>query len=484
MDFVGRKNELAILNTRYTSVKSEFLAIYGRRRIGKTELIDYFINSNSLLSFSVTGAYNAKIDSHLDNFANKLHLSFGIEKPILENWSIAFQKLQNCIEEVRKDENSKLIVFIDELPWLAEMCDNGFKSALSLFWNDFASKRKDIYLIVCGSATSWIIDNVLNDKGSLANRLTAIIHLQPFNLSETKLLLESIGYNKISYKSVLDIYQVFGGVAHYLMLLSPKESLIQNIQRLFFSFNGLLRTEYHHLFASLFSNYKNHEIVLKYLHTTWSGMTFSQLANKKNLKLGSVLKNTLRDLEESGFITKRRRYNQKSRDVLYCVKDPFIFFFTKWINNVSTIDLIQNKNYFQKIFQSQAYKIWMGYAFENICYEHIYEIKESLSIGGVVTESFYWNQKVSDKRKKGAQIDILLKRDDDVINLIECKYHNKEFIITKDYAKQLQNKIDAFYDNTTYKGAVNIVFITAHGIKDNEYYRELMIENVLIDSLF
>ncbi len=373
---------------------------------------------------------------------------------------------------------------MDELPWLAELKENGFKSALSLFWNDFASKRNDIFLVVCGSATSWIIDNILEDKGSLSNRITAIIHLHPFNLNETKLFLDSQGHNRLSNKTILDIYIILGGVAHYLKLLSPKESLVQNMQRMFFSSNGILRTEYHHLFASLFKKYKTHEIIIKNLSLTWNGITLAQLAKKKGLQLGSSLQKALKELEESGFLVKRRRYNQKIRDTLYCVKDPFIFFYTKWVNQTAMVDIIQNTNYFQKIFSSHSYKVWSGFAFENVCHEHIYEIKKALSIGGIITNSYYWNLKAENKEETGAQIDILLKRDDNVINLIECKYHNSEFIISKEYAKKLQNKIDSFYKNTLYKGSINTTLISVYGIKNNEYYDELITNDILVDELF
>lgn len=489
MDFIGRELELKLLENEYQKSYSSFIAVYGRRRIGKTELVNHFIDSIKSSYFSVTGAYNGGMKVQLDNFANKLHLSFGCDKPVLENWNEAFLCLQKEIENYAKTKNAisskaKFIIFIDELPWLAEMKNNGFKSSLSLFWNDFISKRDDICFIVCGSATSWIIDNILEDKGSLANRVTAIIHLKAFDLAETKLFLESQGHKHLSHKSILDIYIALGGVAHYLKLLNSKESFVQNIERLFFSQNGVLRTEYNHLFGSLFKNHKAHEIIIKYLSSTWSGMTLKSLSQKKGLQAGSVLQKALRELEESGFLVKRTKYNQKSRDTLYSICDSFIFFFTKWVNQTAIVDLMQNRDYFQKVFSSQSYKIWSGFAFENICHEHLFEIKKALNIAGVISHSYYWSEKVEHRGRNGAQIDILLKRDDNVINLIECKYYNKEFSITKKYAAELQNKIDLFFESTSYKGSVNIVIVTVYGIKRNEYYDELIADDITVNSFF
>ena len=484
MNFVARVEELKILNDAYSKKSSSFVAVYGRRRIGKTVLLDHFIRSKNCPSFCVTGAYDASLKSHLDNFANKLVLAFACEQYSFKNWDEAFLALQKNILSIKLMQNCKFTIFIDELPWLAQMKNNGFKSALSLFWNDFASKRDDIFLVVCGSATSWIINHILEDSGSLSNRITSIIHLKAFNLKETKLFLQSQGHKGLSNKTIVDYFMVLGGVAHYLKLLNPKKSFVQNIQQLFFTQNSILRTEYNHLFESLFKNHKTHELIVKYLSSSWRGFSLSQLGSKKDLKIGAVLSGALKELEESGFLVKRFKYGQHKRDSLYSLCDPFIYFFTKWVKGTAMIDLLQNQFYFQKVFKSQSYKIWSGFAFENICHSHILEIKYALSIGGVVTSSHYWSKTIKDKEKNGTQIDILLKRDDDVINIIECKYHNQEFIIDKKYAKELQNKEIVFQESSSYQGSINIVMITLAGVKQNEYYDEIVTYDIMIDELF
>ena len=484
MNFVSREEELKILETQYNKSSSSFIAVYGRRRVGKTELIDHFIQTKNCPSFRVTGAYDTTLKSHLDNFANKLTLAFGCNEYSFSNWDEAFLALQNNIESINLLKNCKFSIFIDELPWLAQMKSNGFKSALSLFWNDFASKRDDIFLVVCGSATSWIISHIIEDSGSLANRVTSIIHLNAFNLKETKLFLENAGHKGLSEKTVVDYYMVLGGVAHYLKLLDPKSSFVQNIQQLFFTQNGVLRTEYNHLFRSLFKNHKTHEIIVKYLSSSWSGFSLSQLGSKKDLQVGAVLSSALQELEESGFIVRRVKYGQSKRDTLYSLCDSFTYFFTKWVSGTSMISLQQNPSYFQKVFKGQAYKSWSGFAFENICHNHILQIKYALSIGGVVTSSHYWSSTTKEKERKGTQIDILLKRDDDVINIIECKYHNKEFVIDKKYAQELKNKELVFQESSSYQGSINIVMLTIDGVKQNEYYDEIVTNDITISEFF
>jgi hypothetical protein len=481
MKFVARAEELSILERAYNQDSSSFVAVYGRRRIGKTELINHFVRTKLCPLFSVTGAYDATLKSHLNNFANKCLLAFGCQKPTFDDWDEAFIFLQQEIAKVSLKKGCKFTIFIDELPWLAESKKSGFKSALSLFWNDFASKREDILLIVCGSSTSWIINHIVQDRGSLANRITAIIHLQSFTLTETKAFLEAKGHKGLTHKVVLDYFMALGGVAHYLGLLEKKHSFVQNMEMLFFQPHALLRTEYYNLFATLFKNHETHENIIKHLCKRWSGLTLSQLGAKKNLQLGSTLSNALRELEESGFLVKRQRYGQKKRDILYSIGDPFIYFFTKWVEGISMVELTQNQNYFHKVYASSSYRSWAGFAFENISHTHLFQIKKALGIGAVITQSYYWS--ATDK-KQGTQIDILLERADDVINIIECKYYNKEFTIDKAYAKNLQNKVELFYEKSKYRGSIQVVMLTAFGVKQNGYFDEIVTQELTLDALF
>jgi hypothetical protein len=483
--FVARDEELAILESQYQKNSSTFVALYGRRRIGKTELINNFFAQKKCFLFSLTGAYHATQEAHLANFSDKFSLAFGksSDEVNFKTWSEAFIALRNALMDVKPQKGCKLSIFIDELPWLADMKNNGFKSALSLFWNDFASKRDDIMLVVCGSATSWIIEHIIDDRGSLANRITATIHLQSFTLKETRDFLLAQGFKNISPKVLSEYYMVFGGVAHYLGLIDVKKSFIQNIQLLFFSQNALLRTEYNRLFRSLFKNHHIHELVIKTLVKKWSGMSFSELKQSKKLSSSSQLHRALEELEASGFIAKHFKYGQKKKDTLYRVKDPFVFFFTKWVEKTSMVELIQNREYFLGIYQSQKYKIWRGYAFENLAHNHILELKESLGIGAVFTTSHYWRYVPKSTDEQGVQIDLLLIRADGVANIIECKFTNKPFVIDKKYASELENKVTVFNEQTNHKFMTTVVMFTLNGIKENEYSGYLLSDDVLVELL-
>jgi uncharacterized protein len=483
MKFVGRSDELVLLRKEFEASRSSFVAVYGRRRIGKTELIEHFITSISNPTFGITAAYNASSKAHFENFADKLKLTFALSlTTTITSWTEAFGMLRDSIITVQTINKAKFIVFIDELPWFAGAAKE-FKSALSLFWNDFAAKRDDIMLVVCGSLSSWIVEHVIEDRGSLANRLTALIHLQPFNLAQTKVFLVESGHAGICDNAVLEYSMIFGGVAYYLTLLDGKESFVQNIQRLFFSQNGLLRDEYFKLFRSLFDNFRVHELAINHLSQVWSGMTKSELAKRSGLQLGSVLDNAIKELEASALISSTAKYNQKSREVVYRVCDTFVFFAHKWVNPVSSVELSQNKNYFYALYKSQPFRIWCGFAFEAICHAHISQIKHALGISGVRTSSYYWSCKPKESLENGAQIDLLIDRDDGIINIIECKFYASEFVIDKKYAQELQNKEIVFNQNTKNKKTINIVMITSNGVRQNSYYDEILTGQILASRL-
>ena len=482
MKFVARKEELLTLKTEFSKKESSFIAIYGRRRIGKTELINHFLSQQDGVLFSVTGAYDVGLKAHLANFSNKLALVFGCTEEKFTSWDKAFWALQNELRNSQLPEGGKISIFIDELPWLAEMKDNGFKGALSLFWNDFASKRDDIFLVVCGSATAWIIRHIIDDYGSLSNRITTQIHLDVFTLSESKIFLEQQGHKGLSHKTVVDYYMVLGGVAHYLTLLNKDLSFVQNINRLFFAKNGILRTEYNRLFRSLFKNHQVHEKIVDSLSIGWSGQSLAELGKRKGLTKGAALSNALKELEASNLLVKRYRYGQKKRDVLYSIRDPFIYFYNKWIKSVSQLDFISNPNYFLAVYKSQSYKSWCGFAFENIAHQHILAIKKALGIAGVITKNHYW--RANNTVSKGAQIDILLERADDVINIIECKYHNTPFTINKRYAAELENKETIFIENTGFNGSVQIVMLSSAGLKENAYSQSILSRSLDLGIFF
>jgi hypothetical protein len=279
----------------------------------------------------------------------------------------------------------------------------------------------------------------------------------------------------------MDYYMVLGGVAHYLKLLDPTLSFVQNIHKLFFKKNGILRTEYSRLFRSLFKNHEVHETIVQHLSSSWGGQSLTDLSKKKGLSKGAVLSNALQELESSNILSRRYRYKQSKRDVLYGISDPFIYFFNRWVKETSQLDFMGNKYFFQGIYKSQSYKSWCGFAFENIAHQHIIEIKRALGIEGVNSRNYYWKRVDKNATTHGTQIDILLERDDDVVNIIECKYHNTPFTIDKKYASELENKEAVFQETTAYNGSIQIIMLTSSGIKENTYSKSLISQSFLID---
>jgi len=468
--FVDREEELSILNGLLTQNSSSFTVVYGRRRIGKTETVRHFIQNNNLLSLEVTGVYGATKQTQINSFVRKINrASRGAITPKnrLRDWQDVFFLLEDYIDSLGSE---KKVIFLDEFPWF-DTHKSRFLSAFSEFWNDFCTRRDDIILIVCGSATSYMIDKIVRDRKTLHNRITHKINMYPFKLKATKKFL--IAKNcRYSNKTIIDTYIVFGGVAKYINDIDCKKHQIENIDFQCFSKNGLLVTEYQELYDSLFQNAKWHYKVMDLLSSKWSGYIQKDIAKTLNTS-ASVVQKVLDELELSGFITSITKFGQKKREKIYRATDPFSYFYNKWIKQQTNIE-------WRNIALSQQYKIWSGFAFENICHIHSNEIKEVLGISGVNTQTHYWIY----QGEKGAQIDMLLEYVDGSknIDIIECKYYNSEFLITKKYYNELRNKITVFNEQTKYKYNIRLLFITIFGIVKNEYYYELVDRDILIDE--
>ena len=454
---IGRTYEKSILQQCVDSERPEFLAVYGRRRIGKTFLIKEFFNNR--FSFYATGAKLKKKAEKLSLF-NQALVGYGCEDlSVPENWFKAFSKLRSLLESPRcyRDKASKRrIVFLDELPWM-DSPRSEFKAALDYFWNGYASSQKDILLIVCGSATSWIIKNIARDTGGFYNRLTNQIYLAPFHLKECEELAASLGLD-FSEETIAKAYMVFGGVPFYWNLLSPNESLDQGIDRLCFNEKGALRYEYQNLFASLFSLKSSHREIVTALSGKASGLTRDELQAQAGIPGGKSLTKALEELEQCGFIRKFTRPG-KTNGAFYQVLDPFCRFATDFLLKKKTSSWLSYGT-------TPSYYSWLGNAFELLCLIHIDEIKNALGVSGVETEEYSYRSKT---HSPGAQIDLVIDRKDGVSNLCEMKYTSSPFQIDREYAANLANKQEAFRLETKTKNAARITLISASGVVRNKY---------------
>jgi len=469
----GREKEIGILNEAYHSKESEMVAVFGRRRVGKTFLVRSVFNDKINLEF--TGVQNASTGEQLESFQFNLQKYAGKKEEVLQpkKWLDAFFSLITILET--EQTSRKRIIFFDELPWIATH-RSGFLRAFGYFWNNWASKN-NILLIICGSAASWMIQKVVKDKGGLHNRITKRIYLKPFTLAETETYFTDRKINLNRYQTIL-IYMVMGGIPHYLKEVKKGKGAIQNIENICFLDGGLLNDEFENLYPALFKNAGNHIQVIRALASKWKGLTRAEIIKLTKFTNGGGLTKILNELEHSGFISTYYPFGKLKKDMLYRLTDEYSLFYLNFIEKQKR----SIKGLWQALSQTQKFKSWSGYAYENICLKHISQIKTALQIGGVYTEpsSFTFQ---GDDTHGGTQIDLLLDRNDQIINLCEIKFYNEQFTITKAYLEKLRNKRGVFKAVSKSKKLVFLTLITTFGVKDNLYSTE--IDNSLtMDVLF
>ena len=458
MKIIGRKREKDDLMRCLHSKKPEFIVIYGRRRIGKTFLVrEYFC---SQFSFYATGLTNEKTRGQIRAFHESL-TRYGCSKNnIPKDWFEAFSRLRELLESktvYREPINNKRVVFLDELPWM-DTARSDFKSALDYFWNSWGSAQEDLVLIVCGSATSWIINNLLTGKKGFHNRVTKRIRLAPFTLKECE---DLFGLNDVvmTRSQMIESYMVFGGIPYYLNLLDPRLSLAQNINELCFKEYGDLHDEYHNLFRSLFHNPEKHMAILHALSQKKEGLTRTDLSKEQTIGGGSVLTKNLRELEECGFIRKFGHFSKDANDALYQLIDPFTLFSIEFIESGKCSS-------WNEYINSPGYNAWRGNSFETVCLNHVDQLKASLGIGGIETKEFAWRSSKSDKN---VQIDLIIDRKDGVINLCEMKYTNEQFALDQEEYEKIERRLTVFQTESKTDKAIHITLVSANGYKQNKY---------------
>lgn len=469
-EIVGRIEELQILDSLLKSKKPEFLAVYGRRRVGKTFLIRQRYSGQ--IAFQMTGIARANTSQQLANFFSvlrELDADIDAQGPP-KNWFDAFILLKNYLEKL---EMSKKVIFFDELPWIDTPRSN-FLSALEHFWNAWASNRPDILLVICGSAASWMISKVINNKGGLYNRVTQRMRLLPFTLRETETFFRAHQIQLDRYQ-ILQLYMVLGGVPYYLNEVRPGMSAFQEIDRMAFSKNGLLATEYDNLYRSLFNHADRHMAIIEVLATKPRGISREEVVKLSNIKDGGVLTTILRELEESGFINKSAPFGKKVRDSIFRLSDHYTLFYLKFIKDQKSYG---PGSWLSRI-DSPAWRAWSGYAYESICLQHIMAIKKTLGISGVYTENSSWIDK-----GRGVQIDLLIDRRDHVINLCEVKFAQEPFTLVKAYREELERKLFTFKNETQTRKSIFPTLITTFGVKSNIHSIGFIQNEITMDDLF
>jgi AAA+ ATPase superfamily predicted ATPase len=474
-NIIGRLEEKKILQARLGTPESELIAVYGRRRVGKTYLVHAFYKDH--LVFEFTGIHEASTKDQLENFS--LALQSATKSPIRiaipESWLQAFGMLTDYISHLPTSQPA--VLFFDEFPWI-ETRKSGFLKAFDHWWNTQASKLSHIKVVICGSAASWMIDKVINNRGGLHNRVTQTIRLLPFTLGETEQYLQSRGIVLEKY-SLLQIYMAMGGIPHYLRNINPGESPAQIIDRLCFTKDGLLKKEFNNLYAALFANAQQHELVIRTLAGKGKGLTRKEIIAVCGFTSGGTTSKILNELEESGFITPYIPFQKTKNESIYKLSDEYSLFYLKFIEHAKDM----GSGAWLRQYNTSAYTIWGGLAFETVCLKHVLQIRRTLGIEGVLTHASTWRHKPG-KAEQGAQIDLLLDRQDRCINICEMKFSNATFVIDKKYAPDLDNKIKIFRKETKTKSNLFLTMITTYGTTKNEYYHGRVQAEVVMEDLF
>ena len=459
MKIIGRHPEQQELDEYMHSNKPEFLVVYGRRRVGKTFLIrEHFKDS---FTFSHTGLANADTSVQLAEFNKSLKRARGEMHKDAGSWLVAFDYLREHIEQAG---TGRKVIFIDELPWMDRQ-KSLLLPALEHFWNGWASGREDVFLIVCGSATSWVISKLLQDKRGFYGRITGRLLVKPFTLRDCEEYYREAGIVYSRYQMV-ESYMIFGGIPYYLSLMRKELGFSQNVDRLCFRDNGALRSEYELLYRSLFKSPEGHMAVVEALASKRAGLSREEVLKGSKLTDGGGFARMLRDLEQCGFIRRYVGYGKKKRDALYQLTDPYTLFHLRFIKDGH----VSSTPFWSAYTDDGSHRAWTGYAFEQVALAHIEQIKRKLQIGGVLSRQYSWR---SVKSKPGVQIDLIIERNDGVINLCEMKYCRDEYEFDASYARQLQRRTEVFRRETGTRSALHTILVTTYGVVKNAHAADI-----------
>ncbi|MBP5420437.1 MAG: ATP-binding protein [Bacteroidales bacterium] len=478
-DIIGRNKEVRLLNKLYISRKAEFVVVLGRRRIGKTFLVDEALNGK--ITFRHAGLSPVDTEGNSNNLRHQLQhfyqslLLRGMNKSHCpKNWLEAFFMLETYLQAI--DDGSRQVIFLDELPWM-DTPRSGFITALESFWNGWACHRKNLMLVACGSANSWMLDNLINNHGGLYGRVTYEIKLAPFTLHECEQFYKSKGIRMSRY-DVAQAYMILGGTPYYLNYFEREKSLAQNIDSLFFATNATLKNEFVRLFQSVFSKPEMMMRIVRFLATRRSGYNREKILQATQMTDNGEWSKMLNALVASDFVEKYVPFGESLRNTHYRLADPFCLFFLRFVEGQKAI----NSEFWMNNVTSPQVNAWRGYAFEDLCMRHIDRIKTALQIAGVISTQSSWTL-AGDDEKDGSQIDLLINRKDNVVDMCEMKFYSEDFSVSKDYHKKLVHRANVLVEHLPRKTVIHNVLITTYGLTYNEYSSDF-VATITLDDLF
>ena len=472
-EIIGREAEIKALAKYEKSLRPEFVAVYGRRRVGKTYRVKNYFGDK--ICFSASGTFEDSRQTQLENFALEISRRTGKEPVQLKDWTEAFWHLEQYIRQLPKCRH-KRVIFLDELPWF-DTPKSGFTRALDYFWNHFLSERNECMLVVCGSATSWMVNHLINDRGGLHNRVTHELHLSPFTLREVELYMKKAGF-RWNRLLILQTYMILGGIPYYLDMLDKEETFPANIDNLMFAGNAPLRNEFRRLYDSLFGRSEKYRAVITALSATKKGLTRKEIAQKLNLESSGTLSEILDNLVNCDFI---RYYNVRKKTInttsgIYQLTDFFTIFHFEFMGRRTT-----SAHFWSQLMRSTKVTTWQGLAFERVCMAHIEQIKKALHIDTIYTEYFSWR---SNDPAHNAQIDMIIERGDHNTNICEMKYDAQgEYAVSSAEEMRIRQRMKAYSEQSHSRDGLFMTLITTYGLKPNSH-SGIVDSVVTLDELF
>jgi AAA+ ATPase superfamily predicted ATPase len=474
----GREAESKVLEKLLSFKEAQLIAVYGRRRIGKTHLIrEFYTNKGLYIQF--TGVQDAAESEQLANFHDELRSIFGVlsKESSPENWREAFRRLVELIKPLTKKQ--RVILFFDEVPWLS--AGSGFLKALEYSWNQHLVSMSNLFVVLCGSASSWMVKHIIQNKGGLHGRVSCKLQMQAFSLGQTERFLKERGVH-LGRQQIVELYMALGGVAQYLKVVPIGVSPAQSIQELCFSPQGLLFREFYPLYRSLFDHSEKYIEVVEILARYRTGLSKTEILDKTGLSSGGSSTRIFRELEDSGIILQIPELGKKKNGGKYRLMDEYSLFYLQWIKNAGqSIVLGSDTKFWQIQQQSQRFSVWAGYAFENLCLRHVQQIKQSLGLGAVSTTESCWT---GSSEEGSAQIDLVIDRADRCINLCEIKFWSTQIRIDKKFAEQLERKRRIFKEATRTKKTVFTTLITPYGMSKIGRYNHCVDQTIQLDEIF
>lgn len=470
---IGREKEIKKLQELYSSDSAELVALYGRRRVGKTFLIDrVFEDKITFRHAGLSPIESSTMKEQLVHFHRSLkQFGWGDER-VPTSWQEAFYMLEDLLTE-KTDKSTRVVVFIDEIQWM-DTPRAKFMTGFEAFWNGWACHRRNIMAIVCGSSSSWILDNLVNNHGGLYDRVTCAIKLKPFSLKECEEFFQYKGVVMSRY-DITQAYMIVGGIPFYLRCFEKTLSLPQNIDAILMSEDAVLKDEYDKLFSSLFVSPEGMKAIVRVISSKNRGLTRKEILDAIGKEDSGDFSKKLNALKSGGFILKYFSFGNGKREDFYKLVDPFCMFYLKFMKG-------NKRKSWINIEDSRPVTVWKGYAFENTCWNHVSQIKDALKIGGVATEESLWSKRGNDETD-GTQIDLIIDRRDHVVNMCEIKFYSEDFAVDKDYHMTLERRKRLLREVIPKKSVIHNILITTYGLKHNEYYSDF-INIVTLDDLF